>query len=140
VTDVPVRTEVLMGTLVTIHVVRPGADDAIERAFGWFREIEARCSRFDEQSELVQLTTRVGVPVPRVDSFEASGLRSPLRKIPTARLIRPSVITWKRAASAARIAPGALSARRSPDGDVSYRDVSRSGRDDHSTPSTASGS
>ena len=29
-----------MGTLVTIHVVRPHADDAIERAFGWFREIE----------------------------------------------------------------------------------------------------
>ena len=27
-TDVPVRTEVLMGTLVTIHVVRPGTDDA----------------------------------------------------------------------------------------------------------------
>lgn len=52
-----------MGTLVTIHVVRPNADDAIERAFGWFREIESRCSRFDQQSELAQLTMHVGEPV-----------------------------------------------------------------------------
>jgi thiamine biosynthesis lipoprotein len=61
---VPVRTEVLMGTLVTVHVVAAGADDAVERAFEWFREIEATCNRFDEQSELAQLTKRVGVPVP----------------------------------------------------------------------------
>ena len=61
---VSIRTEVLMGTLVTIHVVAAGADDAVARAFEWFREIEARCNRFDEQSELAQLTKRVGVPVP----------------------------------------------------------------------------
>jgi thiamine biosynthesis lipoprotein len=59
----PARTEVLMGTLVTIQVVRPGAEAAIDRAFGWFREIEARCSRFDGRSELVQLTARVGESV-----------------------------------------------------------------------------
>lgn len=55
-----------MGTIVTIHVVGDGtdADDAIDRAFGWFQEIESRCSRFDERSELVQLSMRVGVPVP----------------------------------------------------------------------------
>jgi FAD:protein FMN transferase len=55
-----------MGTLVTIHVVRSGADAdrAIDRAFGWFLEIEARCTRFDERSELMQLTARAGVPVP----------------------------------------------------------------------------
>ena len=53
-----------MGTLVTIQVVRAGADAAVARAFRWFREIEARCSRFDERSELAQLTTRVGEPVP----------------------------------------------------------------------------
>jgi thiamine biosynthesis lipoprotein len=64
VIGVPVRTEVLMGTIVTIHVVRGDTDDAIERAFGWFREIESRCSRFDEHSELVQLSTQIGVPVP----------------------------------------------------------------------------
>ena len=52
-----------MGTIVTIHVVRPHADDAIERAFGWFREIERRCSRFDHQSELMQLTMSVGEAV-----------------------------------------------------------------------------
>jgi thiamine biosynthesis lipoprotein len=55
-----------MGTLVTIDVVRAGAaaDAAIDRALGWFREIEARCTRFDEQSELMQVTARTGVAVP----------------------------------------------------------------------------
>ena len=62
-TAVPVRTEVLMGTLVTIDVLRADADAAIDRAFHWFREIESRCSRFDEHSELMQLTARVGEPV-----------------------------------------------------------------------------
>jgi FAD:protein FMN transferase len=56
-----------MGTLVTIHVVRPGThgevDAAIDRAFGWFHEIEACCTRFSEQSELMQLTPQTGVPV-----------------------------------------------------------------------------
>jgi thiamine biosynthesis lipoprotein len=64
VIGVPVRTEVLMGTLVTIHVVPPGADAAIERAFEWFRDIEARCTRFDGDSELMRLSARVGEPVP----------------------------------------------------------------------------
>ena len=59
----PVRTEVLMGTLVTMQVEAPDGGEAIERAFGWFREIESRCTRFDPQSELMQLTTRIGVPV-----------------------------------------------------------------------------
>ena len=57
-----------MGTLVTIQVVhanrQAGADAAIERAFGWFQEIEERCTRFDPQSELMQLTAQVGVAVP----------------------------------------------------------------------------
>ncbi len=59
----PVRTEVAMGTVVTIHVVRSGpeADAAIERALGWFYEIEERCSRFSPDSELVMLTSRPGV-------------------------------------------------------------------------------
>ncbi len=52
-----------MGTLVTIHVVRDGAEEAIDRAFGWFHEIEARCSRFDDRSELAQLTKMIGVPL-----------------------------------------------------------------------------
>jgi thiamine biosynthesis lipoprotein len=53
-----------MGTLVTIDVARAGAEAAIERAFGWFHQIEKCCTRFDERSELMQLTARVGVPVP----------------------------------------------------------------------------
>jgi thiamine biosynthesis lipoprotein len=62
-----------MGTIVTIQVVHPpGAvrapiDHAIERAFAWFYEIEERCSRFNRQSELIQLTEQLiaqpGVPV-----------------------------------------------------------------------------
>jgi thiamine biosynthesis lipoprotein len=66
--DGTVRTDVVMGTLVTVHVVRPGTDGtvdaAIDRAFGWFREIEARCTRFSQQSELMQLTAHIGVAVP----------------------------------------------------------------------------
>ena len=66
-----IRTFALMGTIVTIHVVGHAADeqrtleaeDAIERAFGWFRQVEACCTRFDAQSELMQLTSHNGVPV-----------------------------------------------------------------------------
>lgn len=52
-----------MGTIVTIHVVRDDSADAMERAFEWFREIESRCSRFDERSELVQLSRQTGTAV-----------------------------------------------------------------------------
>jgi thiamine biosynthesis lipoprotein len=60
------RTEVAMGTLVTIRVVGAGADmdAAVDRAFEWFDEIEDRCTRFHEASELRRLTEQVGVPVP----------------------------------------------------------------------------
>ena len=62
----PVRSEVAMGTVVTINVVREGADvdTAMNRAFRWFHEIEERCTRFKPQSELMQLTAKAGVPVP----------------------------------------------------------------------------
>lgn len=53
-----------MGTVVAIQVEGPGADQAVDRAFGWFHAIEERCSRFDEGSELMQLTKRVGEAVP----------------------------------------------------------------------------
>jgi thiamine biosynthesis lipoprotein len=54
-----------MGTLVSIEVVHDSSDAAaaIDRAFGWFHEIEARCTRFDPRSELMQLTTRAGAQV-----------------------------------------------------------------------------
>jgi thiamine biosynthesis lipoprotein len=61
-----------MGTLVTIEVLgRQGNSDdaagrakAIECAFAWFRRVEECCTRFDPQSELMQLCARVGAPVP----------------------------------------------------------------------------
>ena len=58
-----------MGTLVSIEIVIPQGTDnaparqAIERAFGWFREIENRCTRFDPTSELMQLAARPGEAV-----------------------------------------------------------------------------
>jgi FAD:protein FMN transferase len=62
-----IRSEAVMGTIVTIRVVR-GDDDAIQqaidRAFGWFHEIEDRCTRFSRQSELMQLTAHIEEPVP----------------------------------------------------------------------------
>ena len=58
------RSEIVMDTLITMNVLRSGAEAAIERAFGWFYEIEARCTRFDPQSELMRLTGQIGVGVP----------------------------------------------------------------------------
>jgi thiamine biosynthesis lipoprotein len=58
------RSQIVMDTLATIRVVRPGAEAAVERAFGWFYEVESRCTRFNPQSELMQLTSLVGVAVP----------------------------------------------------------------------------
>jgi thiamine biosynthesis lipoprotein len=52
-----------MGTVVTIEVVSAGADEAIARAFNWFRHIERSCSRFDPGSELRLLVRQAGVPV-----------------------------------------------------------------------------
>ncbi len=60
-----------MGTIVSIDVVgrasnRPdesARDDAIERAFGWFREVERLCNRFDPRSDVRRLTEHPGVAV-----------------------------------------------------------------------------
>jgi FAD:protein FMN transferase len=62
----PIRTEVVMGTFVSIQVIRGGddIDAAIDRAFGWFYEIEERCTRFDPRSELMQLSARPGETIP----------------------------------------------------------------------------
>ena len=69
--DVYVHTIAPMGTVVTIQVVGHGEDDArraeraecVARAAAWFHSIEKCCSRFDSESELRQLTVRVGAPV-----------------------------------------------------------------------------
>ena len=73
--DTYVHTAVLMGTVVRIEVVGYGATAeqqaerrrGAERALEWFRQVETCCSRFDPQSELRQLTERVGVAVPVSD-------------------------------------------------------------------------
>ncbi len=62
----------LMGTLVTIQVVGHGSNhdasierqEGIARAFEWFRRVEECCSRFDPQTEVMQLTARTGISVP----------------------------------------------------------------------------
>jgi thiamine biosynthesis lipoprotein len=53
------RSEALMGTIVTIATVGDH-DEAVGRAFAWFHEVEARCSRFDAGSELSQLSATAG--------------------------------------------------------------------------------
>jgi len=65
------RTRVFMDTAVTVEAVlgdgqgaEDGGTEAIERAFGWFEEVESRCSRFDPDSELRRTVSRVGEPVP----------------------------------------------------------------------------
>ena len=60
-----VQSRVYMDTIVTIEVSSPGADVAacVERGFGWFAEVEQRCSRFDPGSEVTHLCRLVGVDV-----------------------------------------------------------------------------
>jgi thiamine biosynthesis lipoprotein len=60
-----------MGTVVTIHIARedaPARHDtrqrSAERALGWFRGVGRVCSRFEPESELAGLSSRVGEPVP----------------------------------------------------------------------------
>jgi len=55
-----IREIAAMGTVVSIEVDAPEA--VLARAFGWFREVEAVCSRFDEASELRQLPVGVAAP------------------------------------------------------------------------------
>lgn len=124
----PVRTEAVMGTLVTIHVVRGGAEAAIDRAFGWFHEIEDRCTRFSEGSELMQLTARAGVAVPAsailyeavrfalIVAEETEGAFDPtVGHRMLARGFNREHRTGAVVSSAARAAV--------PDDDVSYRDI-----------------
>src|SRR5579863_4696676 len=63
--SLPRRSQPAMGTIVTIQVLSsdPAAVDAMDRAFGWFEEIEERCTRFRPDSELMSLTQQAGVAV-----------------------------------------------------------------------------
>lgn len=64
------RTVPLMGTIVTIDVVGPAnsqqidpanINDGIDRAFEWFHRVEECCTRFEPQSEVMQLASHAGV-------------------------------------------------------------------------------
>lgn len=62
-----VQTRVFMDTPVVVEIVAPGHEEQelcerTDRAFGWFAEVERRCSRFDEASELRNLCRRIGEP------------------------------------------------------------------------------
>jgi len=63
-----IRAEAVMGTVVSIEVDAPEA--AVHRAFEWFRQVEAHCSRFDATSELRQLPTGRRTPASPI-LFEA---------------------------------------------------------------------
>lgn len=69
-----------MGTIVSVQVVGHGTSQrarrerqrAVERALGWCTHVETVCTRFDENSELRRLSTRVGEGVAVSDLlFEA---------------------------------------------------------------------
>lgn len=62
------QTRVFMDTPVLIEISAPEHDEGelaerADRAYGWFAEVERRCSRFDEASELRSLSRRVGEPI-----------------------------------------------------------------------------
>lgn len=70
--EIFVHSESLMGTVVTIQIVANShqVDDmraGCQRALNWFRDVTARCSRFDSSSELSRLCTVVSQPVPASD-------------------------------------------------------------------------
>lgn len=78
--DVVVRTLPVMGTVATMQVLlddpssRAAAESATSAAADWLLEVERRCSRFVERSELRQLCATVGRPV-HVSEFLFEPLR-----------------------------------------------------------------
>ena len=72
------RSIPIMGTIVTIEIVDPdhldddSSANAIDDAFEWFRQVERLCNRFDPESELSQLTQRVGAAVPASELLYAA--------------------------------------------------------------------
>jgi thiamine biosynthesis lipoprotein len=58
---------VVMDTIVTVQAISelpPGeVDQALRQALGWFHEVERVCSRFDPDSEVFRLASRVQAPV-----------------------------------------------------------------------------
>lgn len=62
-----------MDTLVALQIVTDApkgeVSASMERAFGWFAEIERICSRFETESEVMHLTRQIGTPVPVSDTL-----------------------------------------------------------------------
>ena len=64
-----IHSVAIMGTVVTFHVVGDTLEDssertaAVARGVAWFEQIEHVCSRFDPESEISKLSTRIGMPV-----------------------------------------------------------------------------
>ena len=116
-----------MGTLVTIRVLTAGAevDEAVERAFEWFHEIEDRCTRFDRHSELMQLCGKPGKAVAASSIlYEAVGFALAVAE-ETGGAFDPTVGYRMESLGFNREHRGGETVR-SPNpaaGDVSYRDV-----------------
>jgi thiamine biosynthesis lipoprotein len=115
-----------MGTLVTIQVLADGPDvaAAVGRAFGWFREIEFRCTRFDTESELMRLCRETGRPM-RVSAVLFEAVRF---SVEVARLsggaFDPAIGRWMEARGFDRnYRTGARVNRGRADGAASWRDV-----------------
>src|SRR3954468_3444026 len=61
------QSRTYMDTIVTIQVPQGESEEVraqVERAFGWFGEVEHRCSRFEPESELRRLCGKPAVPTP----------------------------------------------------------------------------
>ncbi|MEO6367606.1 MAG: FAD:protein FMN transferase, partial [Steroidobacteraceae bacterium] len=63
-----IRTQAAMGTIVSIEVDAPA--HVVTRAFEWFQQVEAVCSRFDPDSELRRLVVGEATPASPI-LFEA---------------------------------------------------------------------
>lgn len=59
------QSRVYMDTIITIELSRPPGDrlERVQRAFGWFDEVERCCNRFDPASELRRLLLQPGQPM-----------------------------------------------------------------------------
>lgn len=62
-----ISSAVFMDTLITIEVVDPASvtecAERVNKAFGWFDQVERHCTRFDETSELSRLSGSFDVQV-----------------------------------------------------------------------------
>jgi thiamine biosynthesis lipoprotein len=125
VTHAAIRSVPVMGTIVTIDVVGTGSEEAVKRAFEWFREIERLCNRFDPESELRRLTAHPGVAVAASETLYAAVEFALAVAEDTGGAFDPTVGRRMEARGFNRDyrTGEAISASEAPEGAVSYRDV-----------------